>query len=285
MELKKMKCPSCGGEISIPEDGDEIKCPYCGSNVIIDDNATEIRRIKKVEIKAKKDLDEHELETKKKKDTYDDERDYKKKKENGKIKTWSIIMAIICLLFTCFGFSDGKILSALIGIIQVALFVYSILLCLEVLPEKVKNLHKVTFIAGLALIIPFISLGNVNLGDSSVSSKETAEDITWSDYILSEELPEPKKLRGRLSSDSSTTLHIYIMEINKSDYKDYLKACKEKGYTIDIYNSDNSFSANNEEGYSLSLYFYEKENKYSIQLNAPKSSDNKTTTTATTKNN
>ena len=55
MELKKIKCPSCGGELNIPEDSDEIKCSFCGSKVIIDDKATEVGRIKKAEIKAKKD--------------------------------------------------------------------------------------------------------------------------------------------------------------------------------------------------------------------------------------
>ena len=46
MELKKIKCPSCGGELNIPEDSDEMKCSFCGSKVIIDDKATEVRRIK-----------------------------------------------------------------------------------------------------------------------------------------------------------------------------------------------------------------------------------------------
>ena len=53
MELKKIKCPSCGGELDIPEDSDEIKCGFCGSKVIIDDKATEVGRIKKTEITDK----------------------------------------------------------------------------------------------------------------------------------------------------------------------------------------------------------------------------------------
>ena len=67
MELKRIKCPSCGGELDIFEDSDEMECSFCGSKVIIDDKATEIGRIKKAEIKAKKELDEYELENKKNK--------------------------------------------------------------------------------------------------------------------------------------------------------------------------------------------------------------------------
>ena len=106
MELKKIKCPTCGGELDIPEDSDQMKCNFCGSKVIIDDKATEVGRIKKAEIKAKKELDEHELENRKKNDSYNDEREYKKKKNTGKLKGWAIAMTILCLLFSINAFTD-----------------------------------------------------------------------------------------------------------------------------------------------------------------------------------
>ena len=46
MELKKIKCPSCGGELDIPEDSDEMKCGFCGSKVIIDDKAIDSSKTK-----------------------------------------------------------------------------------------------------------------------------------------------------------------------------------------------------------------------------------------------
>lgn len=274
MEFKKLKCPSCGGKIEIPEDSNEIICSYCGSKVIIDDKATEVGRIKKAEINAKKELDEHEFENKKKKDEYNDEREYKKKKNTSSLKGWSIALLIICLLFTFTAFNDGKIISLLIGIVQIAAFGYSTLLCLDVLPEKIKNLHKIVFIGGCVLIIPFILLGDVKIGGNS-SSYEKAEEIIWSEYVLNEKLPEPETLEGRLISDSSNSLSLYIMGVDKDEYNDYVSACKNKGYTVDIYNSSSSFSAKNEEGYSLNLYFYEDDKKYSITLNAPE--ENETT--------
>ncbi len=268
MELKKVKCPSCGGELDIPEDSDEMECSFCGSKVIIDDKATEVRRIKKAEIKAKKELDEHELENKKKNDSYNDEREYKKKKNTGKLKGWAIALIIICLLFTFTAFRDGKILSGLIGIAQVAAFGYVTLLCLDILPEKITNFHKIVFIGGCILFVPFFALGDVQIGDSSYS-KEKAEDLVWSEYVLSEKLPEPKTLKGRLNYDSSSSLSLYIMGVDKSEYKDYVKACKEKGYTVDISNSSTSFSAENEEGYSLYLYYDEDDKEYNISLSKP----------------
>lgn len=278
MELKKIKCPSCGGELNIPEDSDEMKCNFCGSKVIIDDKATEFGRIKKAEIKAKKELDDHELENKKKNDDYNDEREYKKKKNAGKLKGWSIALTIICLLFTFTSFRDGEVLSGIIGLIQIVAFGYATLLCLDVLPEKIKNFHKIVFIVGCILIIPFISLRNVKVGGNSF--KEEIEDLVWSDYVLSEKLPEPKTLKGKLNYDSSSSLSIYIVDVDKNEYKDYVSACKNKGFNVDIHNSSNSFSAKNEEGYSLYLYYSDNDNEYSISLREPeKETTNESTET------
>lgn len=267
MELKKIKCPSCGGELNIPEDSDEMKCSFCGSKVIIDDKATEVGRIKKAEIKAKKELDEQELENKKKNDNYNDEREYKKEKNKGKLKGWSIALTIICLLFTFTIFKDGKILSGIIGVIQIAAFGYATLLCLDILPEKIKNFHKIVFILGCILIIPFISLSDVSIGGNSF--KEKIEDLIWSDYVLSEKLPEPKTLKGKLNYDSSSSLSIDIVGVDKNEYKNYVNACKDKGFTIDSYNSSDSFRAKNEDGYSLYVYYDDRDKEYSISLHEP----------------
>jgi DNA-directed RNA polymerase subunit RPC12/RpoP len=286
MELKKIKCPSCGGKLDIPEDSDEMICGFCGSKVIIDDKATEVGRIKKAELRAKKELDEHELENKKKNDDYNDEREYKKKKNTGKLKGWAIALTIICLLFTFTAFRDGKILSGLIGIVQVAAFGYATLLCLDVLPEKITNLHKIVFIGGCILMVPYFALGSVQIGGGSYT-KPQAEDLDWSEYVLSDKLPEPKTLKGRLYTDSSSSLSLYIMDVDKDEYKDYVSACRDKGYTVDISNSSTSFSATNEEGYYLRLYYDENDKEYSINLSEPKKEstsdetkeESKTTTT------
>ena len=287
MELKKIKCPSCGGKLDIPEDSDEMICGFCGSKVIIDDKATEVGRIKKAELRAKKELDEHELENKKKNDNYNDEREYKKKKNTGKLKGWAIALTIICLLFTFTAFRDGKILSGLICIVQVAAFGYTTLLCLDVLPEKITNLYKIVFIGGCILMVPYFALGSVQIGGGSSYTKPQAEDLDWSEYVLSDKLPEPKTLKGRLYTDSSSSLSLYIMDVDKDEYKDYVSACRDKGYTVDISNSSTSFSAKNEEGYSLHLYYDENDKEYSINLSEPKKEstsdetkeESKTTTT------
>ena len=123
------------------------------------------------------------------------------------------------------------------------------------------------FIVGCILIIPFISLVNVRVGGNSF--KGEIEDLIWSDYVLSEKLPEPKTLKGKLNYDSSSSLSINIVGVDKKEYRKYVNACKDKGFTLDIYNSSNSFSAKNEEGYSLYIYYNDDDKGYSISLHEP----------------
>ena len=120
------------------------------------------------------------------------------------------------------------------------------------------------------MIVPFLALNDVQIGGRSSYTKEKAENLVWSEYVLSEKLPEPKTLEGRLNYDSSSSLSLYIMGVDKNEYKDYISACKDKGYTVDIYNSSSSFSAKNKEGYSLYLFYDEDDKEYSISLSAPK---------------
>ena len=147
--------------------------------------------------------------------------EYKKKKNTGKLKGWAIALTIICLLFTFMAFRDSKILSGLIGIVQVAAFGYATLLCLDVLPEKITNLHKIVFIGGCILIVPFFALGSVQIGGGSSYTKEKAENLDWSEYVLSDKLPEPKTLKGRLNYDSSSSLSLYIMDVDKNEKADF----------------------------------------------------------------
>ena len=52
MKLLTLKCPSCGGHLSIEEDRDFIFCQYCGTKIIIDrDNEFTYRHIDEADVK------------------------------------------------------------------------------------------------------------------------------------------------------------------------------------------------------------------------------------------
>jgi DNA-directed RNA polymerase subunit RPC12/RpoP len=35
--LSVYKCPSCGGQVKIPDKGNSAKCEHCGANVLVTD--------------------------------------------------------------------------------------------------------------------------------------------------------------------------------------------------------------------------------------------------------
>lgn len=43
MKLISMKCPHCGGTLSIDPDGKQAKCPFCGTPIMIDDKVRHIQ--------------------------------------------------------------------------------------------------------------------------------------------------------------------------------------------------------------------------------------------------
>ena len=36
MELRKLTCPSCGGQLNLPEDLSQVTCTYCGNQLVVD---------------------------------------------------------------------------------------------------------------------------------------------------------------------------------------------------------------------------------------------------------
>lgn len=43
MKLISMKCPHCGGTLSIDPDGKQAKCPFCETPIMIDDKVRHIQ--------------------------------------------------------------------------------------------------------------------------------------------------------------------------------------------------------------------------------------------------
>ena len=88
MKLLTLKCPSCGGQLSVEEDRDFIFCQYCGTKIIIDrDNEFTYRHIDEADVKRAETerivkLKELEFE-----------------KENRGNQTVSIIVCLIALVF------------------------------------------------------------------------------------------------------------------------------------------------------------------------------------------
>ncbi len=113
------------------------------------------------------------------------------------------------------------------------------------------------------------------MSDSSYRSSapydatEDFSDIEWPDTDLAKMLPEPESKYGEIITDSAKSLYVNIGNVDEQQYDSYVKACTEKGFSIDHVRTSLNYSADNEEGYSLNLSYYSDDGYMSIMLNAP----------------
>ena len=98
---------------------------------------------------------------------------------------------------------------------------------------------------------------------------DRVENFVWSDMELNEFLPEPEATLGEIISNSDTSLSIYVHKTSEEDYKEYLSNCESLGYVVEKDKSEHNFSAYNNEGYKLTLWYNESDEILHIGLDAP----------------
>lgn len=102
-----------------------------------------------------------------------------------------------------------------------------------------------------------------------LGGNDRVENFVWSDMELNEFLPEPEATLGEIISNSDTSLSIYVHKTSEEDYKEYLSNCETLGYVVEKDKSEHNFSAYNNEGYKLSLWYNESDEILHIGLDAP----------------
>lgn len=124
----------------------------------------------------------------------------------------------------------------------------------------------------IILLIVVIALGYQSITGGKKTEKEM-EPIKWSEIQLSGMIPEPKSNVGKLLYDSKDNLNIDIHKITKSDYREYVDACRAKGFDIESKDTDFSYSAYGKEGHKLTLMYMDSSQELSIKLDSPKKMD------------
>ena len=119
------------------------------------------------------------------------------------------------------------------------------------------------------VVAAFVVIGVIgNLGGNN-SSYDEIEEFEWENMVLAEMLPEPPSNKGSNLMNSDSYLSIHIHDVSKNEYKDYVNACREKGFTEDLSETSDFYSATNKAGYKLMLYYYDDDKEMSINLSAP----------------
>ncbi len=263
VQTYELKCKSCGGTLNYEEGSDVLVCPYCGAREILaESDAVKIEKIrsdayKEVELGRQKLMAAQMEKT--------------AKKNYRKTKTY--VFSVILLILSAFGLllaaAGNAPACVVVALVQIGLLIVSILMMRGVIKGKLAGLSSLAVILAAALIFVYL-LMVVYSTESSRTSYRSNEEITWDDMLLSDALPDPGITTGHVYSNSSDRINMDIDPYEKKDFSAYVKACKEAGYTVDVLQpNEGSFTAYNEEGYRVDLYYFNSSGYMSLSLDAP----------------
>ncbi len=102
----------------------------------------------------------------------------------------------------------------------------------------------------------------------SCNAPEEMTEIKWPTNGVGSKLPKPKSTKGNVQSDSSELYSVHIADMTKDDYNDYVEQCKNAGFDVDYNKIETYFSAENKDGYSISVD-YIGFNVIGISIDAP----------------
>ena len=262
-QKQSTKCAACGGKIDIDTSSDISVCPFCGteySTEILLGLGDEVRA-EKIKTEAYKEIEKEKLKYEAAKEEKQEDKDNLNKFKKGKSSKLLIVFIIICLIacFTCF--AAGKVLAGFIALLQVGLGIFAWLTGMQIIKTKIKNLHSFAAVLSLILIVPFMF--------ATAQKPSQYQPIKWSELYLADKLPEPESNQGQVHSDRDDYLSVEIANTTLKQYKDYVRKCQDKGFTVDAENSDSTYQAYNKDGYKLYVYHSESFNEMNINLDAP----------------
>jgi len=260
MKLIELVCKKCGAKLEMDSSRDSIFCPYCGTKNFIDDEASELRRVEDVKLEARQK--NHEQTLKEKQDY--EELQYKESFKRSKLKKLIIIFMFIVALFTVLAFANNATVAGIVGIIQMCLFIASLLMGLHVIKEPFKYCHRILAYIAFALIIVFLVF--VPKGGSS---SRKCNSFKWEYIKYHERLPEPKKLEGDIHSNSTTGVWLTLCDYDLDDYYEYKNELISRGFIYETLDYTDSYYAYDLEGYRVNIDLDDNDNELMISIDPP----------------
>ena len=110
--------------------------------------------------------------------------------------------------------------------------------------------------------------------DSTGSSGSNNSNEAWSDEIvLSNIIPEVKGTVDYTYENTEEKMWIDFNSVDDNQYKDYITACKDRGFTVEEESDSYKFEAFNADGYKLELTHFSGDDSLGVILKAPMEMD------------
>ncbi len=201
-----------------------------------------------------------------------------------------LILSIIVLIPLC-----GKNLSS-VGFnsyqpMLICDIICSLVIIVRMLKNKSKNPNVKTVLSGksflvaivcVALLFAIYGIRSITLPTINTSNEIDSSDIgsitasesqntyyEWPTSGLNQYLPKPETPYGKIITDNESRFNIELFQVSTDQFENYVKACKEKGFTIDITKNDSIFYSHHIDQYSLDIFYWKDKEKMEIYLDAP----------------
>lgn len=259
-----MKCLNCGAELS----EDTKFCSYCGAKVEEDTEIPPIPNTEEQNNNINEDagfkdsfysepIPSQKIESKPNKVKEKCLEYWNKLSKFGKLAT---IGGAVFVILALVAFLAGRIVAGILSIVQIAIVVVAILMKKNIIKVPKSWIPIVALALSFVLIIPYFSLFKINSADYV--------KYDWSSVVLAEMLPQPESPYGEIISNSEDYLSLDVTKTTEGQYKEYIEACKDKGFTIDTETTGSFFYAYNDKGYKLSLSYYDYKSEMHINLDS-----------------
>jgi hypothetical protein len=130
-----------------------------------------------------------------------------------------------------------------------------------------------------AALIIGISLRN-KMAEKKQEDAENSKILNWPDSDVGKMIPKPNTKNGEIIWEHEDSFDLYARKMSRTDYNNYVEKCKKRGFTKKYSKTDDTYYADNDKGYNLSLIYDENEKYTSICLK-PKEETTEATTTTT----
>lgn len=98
------------------------------------------------------------------------------------------------------------------------------------------------------------------INKKSILSNDTEDIYTWTDNEYSKNIPKPNA-KVVTCNEGDYYYGFAIWGQSREDYENYIKECKNKVFTLDIEEYNNSWTAKNEKGYIIDMGYTETREK------------------------
>lgn len=122
-------------------------------------------------------------------------------------------------------------------------------------------MKKVLKVMGIILIVLIVAFAGYkfkkNLDIKNEKKEMAAQTYKWPDSDIANLLPKPTSSHGNIHTEGKDTFYIDIYG-SKKEYNAYVKKCKDKGFTNHETSIKNSYFAQNQDGYNLTVNYWKE---------------------------